>query len=130
MEYILFFSIVFGMMINFTLGSIRYSGLNRSLQIMYKGVLEASVVTIDVQGNYRTPYFEKTKLKEYVSNYLENNITQFVNHYDASIYYMNKDNDTMCTKRYCDKVRMSLKADINYFFKFEKAKEFSIISKV
>ena len=128
MEYIFFFAIIFGTMINFTMGAIRFSSINRTLSLMYKGLLEASTSYVDSNGFYRSPYFDKDKLKNYVINYMDENLKSQVDHYTVSIYYFDRGDETMCLDEHCESVRITLKADINYLFHFEKAKEYHIVA--
>lgn len=128
MENLLFFAIIFGMMTNFTVGAITFSGVNRTFASMYKGVIETSISTIGEGGQAHIPYFDKTLLEKNVSKYLEDNLTRYVTHYQASIYYFDPKNGAICPYPDCYAVRITLKADINYFFKYEKAKNFYITS--
>ena len=126
MENLIFFSLIFSLFINFTMGAINFSGVNRTFLSMYKGVLESSVAYINTSGNLVTPYFNKETLRDYVEGYLEENLTRYVTHYEASIYYFNKEDETLCTSKYCTAVKISLDCDINYFFHYAKARNFYI----
>ena len=128
MENIIFFSLIFSLFINFTWGAINFSGVNRTFLSMYKGVLESSVAYIDSRGNLVEPYFEKEILHDYVESYLEENLTRYVTHYEASIYYFNKEDETLCTSEYCTSVKISLECEINYFFHYAKARNFYVNS--
>ena len=128
MENLIFFSLIFSLFINFTMGAIHYSGVNRTFLTMYKGVLESSVAYINASGNLVTPYFEKETLHDYVESYLEENLTRYVTHYEASIYYFNKEDETLCTSKYCTAVKISLDCEINYFFHYSKARNFYVNS--
>ena len=130
MENLLFFALIFSTIINFTMGAIDFSGVNRTFLSMYKGMFEASVIYVGENGKPCKPYFNKELLKEYVTNYFERELTTYVTHYEASIYYFDKDDGMMCTSKTCDSVRISLDCDINYFFHFSKARDFYINSKV
>lgn len=113
-------------MLNFTMGAIDFSGVNRTFALMYKGVIEKSVATIDENGIECAPYYVKSVLKQNVTDYFDTNLPKYVTHYQASIYYFSKNNGTICTSKYCSAVRITLKADINYLFKYEKARDFYI----
>ena len=107
-----------------------YSGVNRTFLSMYKGVLESSVAYVDEKGEPISPYFLKDTLEDYVTNYFEENLTRYVTHYEASIYYFNEEDGSLCTSKYCDAVKISLRCDINYFFHYEKGRNFYLNSKL
>ena len=109
------------------MGAINFSGVNRTFLSMYKGVLESSVAYLDKDGKAISPYFLKETLRDYVEAYLDENLTRYVTHYEATIYYFNKEDETLCTSEYCQNVKITLKCDINYFFKYEKARNFYIL---
>lgn len=126
MEYLIFFSLIFATMINFTMGAIGYSGVNRTFLTMYRGLLESSVVVVDEHDVIVEPYFKKDVLEKYVANYFEENLTRYVTHYKASIYYINEEDESICTSRYCQAVKISLECDINYLFHYKKGKIYYI----
>ena len=126
MEYIIFFSIIFATMVNFTMGAMCYSGVNRTFLTMYRGVLECSVAVTDEHNIIVEPYFKKDVLENYVASYLEENLTRYVTHYQASIYYINEEDETICTSKYCSAVKISLECDINYLFHYKKGKIYYI----
>lgn len=89
---------------------------------IYKGMLEASVITVDKNGESITPYYDKEVLENYITTYLEDNIKRYVSDYTVDINYL--DDDEMSRE-----VSISLKANINYFFKYDKTRTFSVMSK-
>lgn len=129
MENLLFFSIIFATIINFSMGAINYSGVNRTFLSMYRGLIEASTILVDADGLPIEPYFDKTKLKAYVTSYFERELTRYVTHYEASIFYFYQDDTTICTSMECRGVKISLDCEINYFFHYSKARDFYINSK-
>lgn len=129
MENLIFFTLIASLFINFTFGAMKLSGVNRTFLSMYKGILESSVAYVDKDGYPIKPYFLQDTLEDYVTNYLDKNLTRYVTHYEASIYYFNKEDETICTSEYCQAVKISLKCDINYFFHYSKARNFYINTK-
>ena len=129
MENLIFFSLIFSLFINFSFGAMNFSGVNRTFLSMYRGLLESSVAYVDKNGNLVEPYFDKVTLRNYVESYFEENLTRYVTHYEASIYYFNKEDDTLCTSDYCPSVKISLDCEINYFFHYSKARNFYINAK-
>ena len=126
MENLIFFSLIFALFINFSIGAMNFSGVNRTFLSMYRGLLESSVAYVDKSGQLVDPYFDKETLRNYVINYFEDNLTRYVTHYEASIYYFSKEDDTLCTSDYCSSVKISLECEINYFFHYSKARNFYI----
>ena len=128
MENLIFFSLIFAMFTNFSMGAISLSHVNRTFLSMYRGILESSVAYVDAKGNPHEAYFLKDTLKEYVKSYLKENLTQYVTDYKCAIYYFNKDDGKLCVLQYCQCVRISLDCEINYFFHYTKARNFYINS--
>lgn len=126
MENLVFFTILFSLFLNFSMGAISFSGVNRTFQIMYRGLVEASIAFVDENGEPIEAYFKKNVLEQYVTNYLEDNLTRYVTHYKAAIYYFDKENQVVCTSSYCRSVKISLDCEINYFFHYSKARNFYI----
>lgn len=115
------------MFLDFSIGATRYSGVNRTFQLLYRAVLEISVTTVSSDDTNK-PYFKEDVLEDYVDRYLANNLPRYVHHYEISYYYFYKDDGRICIDHECDAFKISLKADIAGFFSYEKAKTFSIIN--
>lgn len=128
MTNLIFFLLILSLFANFSLGSIRYFGLNRSFVLMYKGVLEASCLKVDENGEPCVPYFSKNLLENNVETYLNNNIKRYVDSYTVAFLYFNKDDSTICTSKYCRAVKISIRADINALFHYEKAKNYYVVN--
>jgi len=126
MEYLIFFAVIFATLFNFSMGAIAYSGVNRTFLTMYRGVLESSVALTDENNVLVEPYFKKDVLETYVANYLEENLTRYVTHYQAKINYINEEDESVCLSKYCNAVKISLECDINYLFHYKKGKIFYI----
>ena len=129
MVSLLFYSLIFAIFINFTAGAMAFSSVNRTFLTMYKGVLESSISQVDKNGELVSPYFDKEKLEEYVTTYFDNNLPRYVDHYTASIYYINKEDETVCTSSYCTAVKITLECTINYLFHYLKARNFYVGAK-
>ena len=126
MENLLFFSLIFALFINFGIGAIDYSGVNRTFLSMYRGIFECSVSQVNEYGEPVPPFFDKERLENYIVNYFEQNLTRYVTHYKAAIYYFDDEDQTVCTSSYCSSVRISLDCEINCFFHFTKARNYYI----
>ena len=126
MENLIFFSLIFCLFINFGIGAIDYSGVNRTFLCMYKGIIEFSISQIDDNGEPVEPHFDKERLENYLASYFEENLTKYVTHYTVAIYYFDNDDQTICTDTCCTSVRISLDCEINYFFHYTKAKNYHI----
>lgn len=128
MANLIFFSIILSLFVNFTVGSVSLSGIDRTFQLMYKGVVESSVLSIDEEGNPCAPYFSKKLFEINAEQYFAMNLPRYVEHYVTSYYYFNLNDKSFCTS-YCQGVKVSLKADISSLYKYDKAKEFYIVKK-
>lgn len=126
MTNILFYTLMFITFLQFSFGAISFSGVNRTFLNMYSGVLESSIITVDEKGEPTFPYFDEKILKENVYKYLDENLARYTNSYTTAIYFYDLDDGLMCTSHHCSGVRISLKADMNVFFKFNKAKTYFI----
>ena len=103
-----------------------YSGVNRTFLNMYRGLFESALVTVGDDGEPAFPYFDESVLKIKIYSYLEENLTQYVTHYTTGIYFYDLDDELMCTNHRCSGVKVTLKADINYFFHYENAKSYFV----
>lgn len=97
---------------------------------IYKGVFEASVYTVDDDGEPIEPYYNREVLKKYVTTYFDESIKKYTTDYKLNfIFYKNKSDLVAEQDEYSRKVKISLNANINYLFKFNKEQCFSIIEK-
>lgn len=124
----IFFVVILSLFLNFSFGAVNYSGVDRTFQLMFKGVLENSFKAIDNDGNPCDPYFDKTLLEENAEKYFSLNLPKYVTNYVTAYYYFNPNDYSYCTSSYCKGVRISLKADINFLFHYEKGRNFYIYS--
>lgn len=122
-----FYLFMFAYFVNYAFGSINYFGVHRTFMLLYKGVIENSCMTIDQSGSAVRPYFSKEELKREVEEYFEENLKRYVAHYTVNYYFYNTSDKSYCTSDYCRAVKISLKANINIFFKYEKAREFYVV---
>ena len=118
---------MFAYFINFSFGAIRYFGVNRTFTLLYKGIIESSCATINLSGNPVKPYFSKDELIYQVETYFEENLTRYTSNYTVNYYFYNQEDKSYCIDTYCRAVKISLKADINLFFHYEKAREFYVV---
>lgn len=126
MGNIAFYALIFTLFLQFAFGAIDYSGVNRTFLNLYRGVIEASLITVGEDGEPTYPYFDEVTLKENLYSYLDENITRYVTHYTTGIYYFDLEDELMCTSHHCSGVKITLKADINYFFHYENAKSYVV----
>ncbi len=122
----IFFIFILSFFLNFSFGTINFSGIDRTFQLMYKGVLENSFVAFDEYGTPCDPYFDKELLQDNVEQYLGVNLPRYTTNYITAYYYFNEDDYSYCTSNICRGVRISLKAEINYLYHYEKARNFYI----
>ena len=126
MGNIAFYALIFTLFLQFAFGAIDYSGVNRTFLNIYRGVIEASLITVGDDGEPTYPYFDEIALKENLYTYLDENITRYVTHYTTGIYYFDLEDELMCTSHHCSGVKITLNADINYFFHYENAKSYVV----
>ena len=124
MTNILFYTLLLSISTSFGLGAMKYSTINRTFMLLQRSVFEYAVITID-ENNY--PYYDEQLIKEGIDNYFENNIKPIVHKYTTGIIFLNDDN-SLCVNGKCQRVQVSLKANINYLFNFEKSMIFTITS--
>ena len=122
----LFYSLFFALFLNISLGSLRYSQVHRVVMSAYKGMFEASVVTVDSKGESTTPYFDKTTLTSYVTKYLDKNLSKYVTDYKVTTKLL-KQNNSICALS-CTRVSLTTKAKINTFLTYESTQVFTIKS--
>lgn len=127
----LFSTIFFVLFLNLSFGSLRYSQVNRTFLSSFKGMYEASVVTINNSGEPIKPYFNQNIVMTYVTNYLEKNLQKYVTGYDLNVKFYYIDGGSECStsteKARC--VKVSLNAKINSLFTYNNEKTYSIKEK-
>ena len=124
----IFYAMFFTLFLNMSLGSLRMSQINRVFMSIYKGMLEASVLTIDDNGEPVEPYYNLTTLDNYVEGYLKDNISRYTSDYTFTTKYLSKKNNSVCTS-FCRRVELTLKAKVNVLFNYEKSQTFTIRDK-
>ena len=108
-------------------GSLRMSQVNRVFMSTYKGMYEACAVTVGNDGEPIYPYFDKNILTNYVTNFIGENVRKFVPSYDLSIKFYTLGGTYECQENDLARtVKVSLKANINYLFTFNKEQTISI----
>lgn len=122
----IFYSVIFTLFLNFTVGSIRYSEVNRTFMTIYRGMFEASTITVDSNGDPITPYYNEEVLTYYLNDYFKENLKKYVTDYEIKIYFFNRDTEELCFTHDCRDVNITLKAKINMFFNYEKSQDFSV----
>ena len=122
----IFFVFIASLILNFSIGSMRYFGVSRTFDLTYKGVLEVSTNDLDENGTPVAPYFIKEKLEKNAESYYQMTIPNYTKNYTTAYYYFNPEDMTYCTSLYCRGVRISLKAKINILFEFCRAKEYMV----
>lgn len=124
----LFYAMFFTLFLNLSFGSLRYSQINRSFMSIYKGMLEACLITINNSGEPIFPYFNETQIDDYVVNYLDRNISKYSRDYDVNTKYLVKDSpNNICTSK-CTVIEISLNAKINAFLDYQKDQTFIVRS--
>ena len=122
----IFYLVMFAYFVNFAFGSINYFGVNRSFTLLYKGVIENACQSVDESGNPIKPYFDKDELIYRAEEYFASTLPRYVTSYDTNYYFFNLEDKSYCTGTYCRGVKISLRAKINIFYTYEKAREFYV----
>lgn len=126
----LFYSMFFLLFLNVSFGSLRMSQINRAFMSIYKGDFEASVITVDKNGEPTIPYYSQPTLRKYVADHLENQVRRYTTNYVLDLTFYKDTSNTPCSEtEIARKVKLSLKANVNYLFKYEKEKNFLIKSR-
>ena len=125
----IFYSLIFALFLSFTDGAINFSKINRTFLSIYRGIFEASTVSVDDSGEPVEPFFDEHILKIYLSDYLKDNLNPYCKEYTVKLYFFNRDDDTICFNNMCRDVSVTLKAEINYLFNYNKTQIFSVYSR-
>ena len=123
----IFYSLFFALFLNASIGSLKFSQINRVFMSIYKGLFEASVITIDDNGEPTSPYFKKALVESYVDNYLEENLSRYSKDYTVNVSYPPFDGSAVSEEN-PSKVKIALTASINTFYSYEKERVFYIES--
>lgn len=123
----IFYSLFFILFINLSIGSLRLSQINRAFLSSYKGMYEASVVTVGRDGEPIYPYFDRPTLREYVHTFIEDRVSYYATNYSLVLDFYKEDGVTKCTTSEPSRcVKINLKADINFLFSYNKTQSFTI----
>lgn len=125
MGYILCYSLLFASAINFTLGAMNYAAVHRTFMLMQRGVLEASVLYLDQEGDPIPPVYDEERLIASADAYLKSNLKRYVTAVEINYRFYDPSDDTVCFGN-CRAVKISLGATINYMFRYEGARTFVI----
>ncbi len=125
MVEMIYYVIMFSFFLNFSFGCIEYSNINRAFSLMYRGLFETALATIDERGNPGA-HFNEEKIEEYIPLYIGANMPKYVTSYTINYYYFDEETGLVCTSHFCKALKISIKAHINYFFDYEKAMNFYV----
>ena len=122
-----FYSLFFALFVSLSFGSLRLSQINRVFVSSYKGLYEASVVTVDKNGEPIYPYFDQGTLRNYIYEFISKNLDRYATNYSLDIEFYKEDGVSECLSNdLARNVKLSLKANINFLFKYSKQQSFSI----
>lgn len=126
----IFYSLFFVLFINLSVGSLRLSQINRVFLSSYKGLYEASVVTVGDDGEPIFPYFDRSILSSYIHTFIEEKVVRYTTNCQLSYDFYTQDGVTQCGVNDLPRcVKINLKAKINYLFNYDKIQTFSIKDK-
>lgn len=124
---LIFYTLFFALFVNFSFGSLRFSQINRAFMSSYKGLFETCIATIDEEGDAIYPYFDRELLIEETTKYFETNVGKYTKDYALSIAFYDDDLKAECSYYdYARTVKLSLKANINLLFTYNKEQFFTI----
>lgn len=129
MSNCIFYSLVFALFITFTSGAIDFSRVNRTFMSIYRGIFEASTISVDQNGEPIKPYFDEETLTLYLHQYLSKNLGNYCTDYKIKLYFFNRDDDSICINNMCRDVEVTLNAKINYLFEYNKTQRFSVYTR-
>lgn len=122
-----FYSLFFALFVSLSFGSLRLSQINRVFVSSYKGLYEASVVTVDKNGEPIYPYFDQGTLRNYIYEFISKKLDRYATNYSLDIEFYKEDGVSECLSNdFARNVKLSLKANINFLFKYTKQQSFSI----
>lgn len=124
----LFYTMFFTLFLNLSFGSLRFSQIHRNFMSIYKGMLEACLITINSSGEPIFPYFDKVEINNYVVSYLDKNISRYSRNYSVKTTYLNKDSANGVCSSNCMVLKISLNAKINAFLDYSKDQTFVVRS--
>ncbi len=88
---------------------------------------EASVITVGNDGEPIYPYFDQNILSNYIHTYFEKNLTRYTTNYTLDVAFYDQEGGNKCQINDMSRcVEVSLKADINFLFKYDKTQKFLI----
>lgn len=126
----IFYSLFFVLFLNLSTGSLKLSQINRAFLSSYKGIYEASVITVGDDGEPIYPYFSQSLLGQYIHDFVEEKVTRYATNHELSYVFYKEDGVSECGEDdLARSIKIRLKADINYLFSYDKTQTFSIKDK-
>ncbi len=71
-------------------------------------------------------YFDKSKLNQNVSNYLQSKLTKCMKDYSYSLYYYNQADESICTSDKCNAVEVTVDGHYAYNFSYTRSVSYEI----
>ncbi|MFA5283426.1 MAG: hypothetical protein WC366_02810 [Bacilli bacterium] len=123
---VIFYLIILGMCLNTFSLSLSFGHVNRSFLMLACAIPESSVVVTDDLEPY-SPYYDEEYFQFLVKNYLQNEITDYVDSAEVRYFYYYPEDESMCTDHHCQGASVTLIAKIKLIFTYEKTLTFSIL---
>ena len=121
----IFYTLFFTLFLNMSVGSLKYSQIHRTFMSLYRGMFEACTITINDAGEPIDPYYDMTKVRNYINSYFKANLSKYTNNYKVSLTYFGGATSFVCRNE-CRILEISLTAEINPLFSYSKSEIFTI----
>lgn len=71
-------------------------------------------------------YFDKAKLNNNLSTYLENKLSNIMSDYSYSLYYYNQNDGSICTSNKCNAVEVTVTGHYSFNFPYSRSISYEI----
>ena len=121
----IFYTLFFTLFLNMSVGSLKYSQIHRTFMSLYRGMFEACTLTINDAGEPIDPYYDMTKVRNYINDYFKANLSKYTTNYKVSLIYLGGTTSFICRSE-CRILEITLTAEINPLYSYSKSEIFTI----
>lgn len=104
--------------------SYQVNGINRTIIFLPISLIENST---DVNEKNKTPYFNKEKLINNLSYYLNSNITKYTSDFTFYFTFYNLNNHSFCVTSECTSVEVEFTAKLMYEYTYKRVMYYNIL---
>ena len=121
---IMFFAALIGvLMLNIFSLTISIQGLNRA--IIYTPI---EIFYADTNLDGIKPILDKNKIIEHLDSYYDKSLLKYCSSYEATYYFYNQNDGSMCLEDFCNAVEVDIKIDLTFSYQYHRVMYYELRS--